>query len=88
MKNIELTTDKAMVFSFVMITVFTIVMIVTFFLFQSIPDTLVVAFFGAFGVEGGCCAFVHKTKTEKALKMMDKKEEDEENDGMVGAELV
>ena len=88
MKKLELTTDKAMVFSFIMLTVFTIVMIVTFFLFQSVPDTLVVAFFGAFGVEGGCCAFIHKTKTEKAIKMMESEMEGVEDDGMVGAELV
>ena len=63
-KKFDLTTDKALIFSAVMLTIFTIVMIVVYFMFQSVPDSLVVAFFGAFGLEGGYCAFIHKIKKE------------------------
>lgn len=63
-KKFDLTTDKALIFSAIMLTIFTIVMIVVYFMFQSVPDSLVVAFFGAFGLEGGYCAFIHKIKKE------------------------
>ena len=64
MKKIDITTDKALVFSATMIIVFTIVMVVLFCKYQTVPDALIVGFFGAFGLEGGYCAFIHKTKKE------------------------
>lgn len=67
-KRFDLTTDKALIFSAIMLTLFTITMIVIFFLFQSVPDSLIVAFFGAFGLEGGYCAFIHKIKKEHKSK--------------------
>ena len=66
----ELTTDKALVFSAVMITIFTIVMVIIFCLFQTVPDSLVVAFFGAFACEGGFCAFIHKVKKDAERKQI------------------
>ena len=63
-KKAEVTTDKALIFSAVMIIIFTIVMIVIFCMYQTVPDSLIVAFYGFFGLEGGYCAFVHKTKKE------------------------
>lgn len=67
----EITTDKALIFSAISIIIFTIVMIVLFCLYQSVPDALIVAFFGAFSLEGGYCAFIHK------IKKQSKEEEDE-----------
>ena len=58
----QITTDKALIFSAVMITIFTITMVIIFCLFQCIPDSLVVAFFGAFACEGGFCTFIHRMK--------------------------
>ena len=52
-KKFDLTTDAALIFSAIMILVFTIVMVVIFFMYQSVPDSLIVAFFGCFGLEGG-----------------------------------
>ena len=71
-KRIDITTDTALVFSAVMLILFTITMIVIFCLYQTVPDSLIVAFFGAFGLEGGYCAFIHKTKKD-ALIMAAKK---------------
>lgn len=67
MKKFEITTDKALIFSAIMLVVFTIVMIVIFFIYQTVPDSLVVAFFGAFGLEGGYCAFIQKCKKDKEI---------------------
>lgn len=60
--KLKITTDKALIFSAIMITIFTITMVIIFCLFQSIPDSLVVAFFGAFACEGGFCTFIHRMK--------------------------
>ena len=65
----DLTTDKALIFSAIMILIFTVTMIVIFFMFQSVPDTLIVSFFGCFGLEGGYCAFIHKVKKDAKMKL-------------------
>lgn len=70
-----------------MVIVFTIIMIIAFWRFQTVPDSLIVAFFGAFGLEGGYCAFIHKLKKERQMKMdlKDNSEEtnNEQEDGLV-----
>lgn len=43
--------DKVLIFSVVMLIVFTIINIILFINFQAIPDSLVVAFFSAFSIE-------------------------------------
>ena len=63
-RKIDLTTDKALIFSAIMLIVFTITMIVIFCNKGEVPDSLVVAFFGAFGLEGGYCAFIQKCKKD------------------------
>ena len=68
-KRFDLTTDKALIFSAIMILIFTVTMIVIFFMFQSVPDTLIVSFFGCFGLEGGYCAFIHKVKKDAKMKL-------------------
>jgi len=67
MKKIDITTDKAIAFSAVALVIFTVVMIVIFCIFQTVPDTLIVSFFGAFGLEGGYCAFIHKVKKDALI---------------------
>lgn len=64
----EFTTTKALIFSAVMIIIFTITMIVIFCIYQSVPDVLVGAFFSAFSLEGGYCAFIHKIKKDNERK--------------------
>lgn len=69
----DFTTRNALIFSAAMIIIFTIVMIVLFCIYQTVPDVLIGAFFGAFSLEGGYCAFIHKIKKER-------KEEEEDED--------
>lgn len=64
----EITTDKALIFSAIMITIFTIVMVVIFCIYQNVPDSLIVAYFGAFACEGGFCTFIHKMKKDSKMK--------------------
>ena len=66
-KKFDLTTDTALIFSAIMILIFTIVMIVIFCLYQMVPDSLIVAFFGCFGLEGGYCTFIYQIK-KKAME--------------------
>lgn len=75
MKNF--TTRTALLFSATMIIIFTIVMIIIFCIYQTVPDVLIGAFFGAFSLEGGYCAFIHKIK-----KQSDKDEEEEEDEAI------
>lgn len=49
------TLDKVLLFCAISILVFTITMIVLFCIFQSVPDTLIVSFFGVFTGEGCIC---------------------------------
>lgn len=67
-KHIDITTDAALIFSAVMLILFTVAMIVIFCIKDSTPDALIVAFFGAFGLEGGCCAFIHKVKKDALIE--------------------
>lgn len=67
-KKIDITTDIALVFSAIMLILFTVTMIVIFCIYQTVPDSLIVAFFGAFGLEGGYCAFIHKTKKDALIE--------------------
>ena len=43
-------------------------MIVLFCLFQDVPDSLVVAVFGATFGECGCCSYIWKNKKEMKLR--------------------
>lgn len=49
------TLDRVLLFCAISILVFTIIMIVLFCIFQSVPDTLIVSFFGVFTGEGCIC---------------------------------
>jgi hypothetical protein len=72
--KLDLTIDMALLFSAIMLIVFTTIMIIAFWNFQSVPDSLIIAFFGAFSLEGGYCAFLHKLKKERQVKMETEKE--------------
>lgn len=69
-------TTKALLFSATMIVIFTIVMIIIFCTYQTVPDVLIGAFFGAFSLEGGYCAFIHKLKKEAENKAKNEGDED------------
>lgn len=56
------TIDKVLIFCTTLLLIFTITMIVIFCIYQSVPDTLVVAFFGAFSVETINTVMLYKQK--------------------------
>ena len=56
------TIDKVLIFCTTILLIFTIVMVVIFCIYQSIPDTLVVAFFGAFSIETVNTVMLYKQK--------------------------
>lgn len=47
--------DKILIFCATSIIIFTLIMIVLFCIYQSVPDTLITAFFGLFTAEGCIC---------------------------------
>lgn len=75
----KISTDKALIFSALILLVYTIICIVMIFM-DKVPDsTLTASIFLAFGVaEGGYCTYIHKLK---------KKREDDEN-GLDNTQLV
>ena len=56
------TIDKVLIFCTTILLIFTIVMVVIFCIYQSVPDTLVVAFFGAFSIETVNTVMLYKQK--------------------------
>lgn len=64
----DITINQTLIFSATMIIIFTIIMIWTFWKFQSVPDALIVGFFAVFGVEGGYLTYIHKLKKERQSK--------------------
>ena len=63
MKKPKLNTiDKILIFCTAILLIFTIVMVVIFCIYQSVPDTLVVAFFGAFSIETVNTVMLYKQK--------------------------
>lgn len=63
MKKPKLNTiDKILIFCTAILLVFTIVMVVIFCIYQSVPDTLIGAFFGAFSIETINTVMLYKQK--------------------------
>lgn len=56
------TMDIILAIMALAILLFTIVMIVLFSMYQQVPDTLITAFFGCFGAEGGFMAIIMVAK--------------------------
>ena len=57
--------DKILIFCAISIISFTITMIVLFCIYQSVPDTLITAFFGLFTAEGCICWRIWNKKQNK-----------------------
>lgn len=57
--------DKVLITVAIFDALFVITMIVLFCLYQSVPDTLILAVFGATFGEAGCCAYIFKHKITK-----------------------
>ena len=65
-KKIDITTDIALVFSAIMLILFTVTMIVIFCIYQSVPDTLITVFFGAFSIETINTLMIYKEKKRRS----------------------
>lgn len=59
------TIDKVLIFCTTVLLIFTVVMIVIFCIFQTVPDTLIGAFFAAFGVETVNTVMIYKDKKRR-----------------------
>ena len=51
-------SKKIIILMFATMILFTAVMIVTFWKYQSVPDALIEPFFGFFGIEGGALGII------------------------------
>lgn len=60
--------DKTLIFIAILDTLFVISMIIIFCIFQSTPDILIGAVFGATFGECGCCSYIWKIKREKEIE--------------------
>lgn len=68
------TSNIILIFLAAFLLVFTIVMIILFIKFQSVPDTLITSVFGFFGCgEAGCLAMI------KAMKIIKGENKDDES---------
>lgn len=56
------TLDKVLIFIAALDVAFVIAMIIIFCIFQSVPDSLIIAVFGATFGECGCCSYIWKHK--------------------------
>ena len=59
--------DKTLLFVAILDTLFVIAMVVLFCLFQDVPESLVLAVFGATFGECGCCSYISKHKKEMQM---------------------
>lgn len=71
------TMDKILIIMAIAISLFTIVMVILFCIYQTIPDSLVTAFFGLFTGEMG---FMGCIQIAKKIKEGKTDEADEETD--------
>ena len=66
MKKPKLNTiDKILIFCTILLLIFTITMIIIFCIYQSVPDTLIGAFFSAFGIETINTVILYKEKNKR-----------------------
>ena len=56
-------SKKIIILMFATMILFTAVMIVTFWRYQSVPDALIEPFFGFFGIEGGALGIIKVAET-------------------------
>lgn len=74
--------DKYIIFVLISTVIFTICMIVVYFLFESIPDTLVECFYKYFmGGEAFFCCIIKSFKVYKESKVVTGQADEEERGG-------
>ena len=70
-------SDKALIAIFITLILFIIVNFYLFFMFQAVPDSLVVGFFGLFGAECGILGFIKNLKTKKEIASLNMENNDD-----------
>lgn len=81
MKEKKNALDKTLIFIAILDVIFVIAMIIIFCVYQSVPDSLVIAVFAATFGECGCCSYIWKVKKTKELQLeLDEKIKEEEWD--------
>lgn len=82
MKKKKSSLDKYIIFVLISTVIFTICMIVIYFLFESIPDTLIECFFKYFmGGEAFFCCIIKSFKVYKEAKVVTGQADEEEQGG-------
>ena len=61
------TLDKVLLTIGIADFLFVVAMIIIFCIYQSVPDTLIMAVFGATFGECGCCSYIWKHKKEMQI---------------------
>jgi hypothetical protein len=56
-------SKKVIILMFATMILFTVTMIVTFWKYQAVPDSLIEPFFGFFGIEGGALGIIKVAET-------------------------
>ena len=72
-------SKKVIVLMFVAMIAFTVTMIITFWHFQAVPDSLIEPFFGFFGIEGGMLGIIKVAETFMEKKNEKKGRKENEN---------
>lgn len=71
--------DKTLIFIAILDTLFVIAMIIIFCIYQSVPDSLIIAVFAATFGECGCCSYIWKIKKSREIQLeLDEREREEE----------
>lgn len=65
MKKSDGFIDKVLIVVAIFDAIFVLTMIILFCIFQAVPDTLIIAVFGATFGEAGCCAAIFRSKIKK-----------------------
>ena len=69
------TMDRILIIIAVAVTMFTACMIWLFYKFQSVPDALIVSFYGLCGIECGAMAWIKNKKAELEKMLEDLKDD-------------
>lgn len=60
-------SNKCVIAMFLSIYIFTMLMVVAFFVKGDVPDELIIAYFAFWGIEGGAMAWIKNCKTKKNI---------------------
>lgn len=68
------TLDRILLILGIFVGIFVVTMIVTFWVFQSVPDTLIIAVLGSGGTEAVMCALITLSKHKLGMCVDDERD--------------